>query len=202
MENTLDRQYALLLLAGGKSKRMGTDKSLLPFQGRSFLDTLLWKAEQLGLRSFYLSQHVCSKENVTVVPDIYADRGPIGGIHACMKKMEQPYCLVLPVDVPQIPLSALSALLEDHRERCKKGNAPAALLLKHGEREEPLIGIYSTGLIPTMEHYMEMDRNSIFTTLNDSGYGVCCQTLPQWQVENINTPEAYQQLLAVSQNNN
>jgi len=196
LNHPLDKQYALVLLAGGKSRRMGRDKSQLIYEGRSFLDTLLWKARHLGLRDFYLSQHECSQGDVTIVNDIYKDRGPLGGIHACMKKMPHPFCLVLPVDVPQLPLYAMEALLHEHSQRCRQGTPPPALLLKHGDREEPLIGVYSTKLVPTMEHYMEQGRNSIFTTLNDSGYNVCCQPLPEWQVENINTPEAYEQLLA------
>jgi molybdopterin-guanine dinucleotide biosynthesis protein A len=187
--------YALLLLAGGKSSRMGRDKSLLMYQGRTFLDTLLWKGQQLGLKNFYISQHKCSHENITIVNDIYPDRGPIGGIHACMKSMENPYCLVVPVDVPQIPLETLHLLLCQHKQLCLDGTPPPALLLKHGDREEPLIGIYATSLVPTMEQYMDKGRNSLFTTLNSTGYRVCCMELPSWQVENINTPEAYEQLL-------
>ena len=38
-----------------------------------------------------------------MIRDIYRNRGPLGGIHACMKEMDTPYCLVLPVDVPQLP---------------------------------------------------------------------------------------------------
>jgi len=196
-----DKQYALLLLAGGKSRRMGTDKSELLYEGRSFLDTLLWKAQQLGLQDFYLSQHPCCHEKVTIVNDIYKNRGPLGGIHACMKAMPHPFCLILPVDVPQIPLTALESLLREHAHRVSLGAPPPALLLKHGDREEPLIGVYSTTLVPTMEYYMDRDRNSIFTTLNDRGYAVCCQTLPEWQVENINTPEAYHHLLDTSNQN-
>lgn len=198
MDIPLDKQYALLLLAGGKSKRMGTDKSQLRYHGLSFLETLLWKAEQLGLRDYYISQHSCARSDVTIVPDEYPDRGPLGGIHACMKAMPHPYCLVLPVDVPQIPLEILKSLLDEHIKYCIVKSPPPALLLKHADREEPLIGIYSTDLVPTMEHYMANNQNSIFTTLNDRGYKVCCRSLPEWQVENINTPEAYKKLLDIS----
>ncbi len=105
-------QYSLLLLAGGKSSRMGRDKAELSLDGKSFLSCQVTKAEQLAIREIFLSGHGTGKlikertesENrvhIHEISDIYKDRGPLGGIHACMKSMETPYCLVLPVDVPQ-----------------------------------------------------------------------------------------------------
>ena len=55
MENrkTDDRKkdlYSLLLLAGGKSSRMGRDKAELLLGEKSFLECILEKAEMLGIR--------------------------------------------------------------------------------------------------------------------------------------------------------
>lgn len=201
MIGPIGSEYALLLLAGGKSSRMGTDKGALMYQGRSFLDTLLQKAAHIGITHFYLSQHTCTQEDVVIVEDRYKNCGPIGGIHACMKAMDLPYCLVLPVDVPQIPVHTLKGLLTEHKRLRGDSGAPPALLLKHGDREEPLIGIYSTSLAGIMEAYMDQGRFSLFTTLNDTGYRVWEQDIPEWQIDNINTPESYRQLIANTEKN-
>ena len=48
-------QYSLLLLAGGKSARMGTSKADLLFEGKTFLEHMLNKAQQLGIQKYYIS---------------------------------------------------------------------------------------------------------------------------------------------------
>ena len=49
--------YSLLLLAGGKSSRMGEDKAGLLLDGESFLSCQIKKAEKLGIREVYVSGH-------------------------------------------------------------------------------------------------------------------------------------------------
>ena len=44
-----DSEYSLLLLAGGKSSRMGRDKAELLFEGKTFQQQLLDKADQAGI---------------------------------------------------------------------------------------------------------------------------------------------------------
>ena len=50
-----NNRYSLLLLSGGKSRRMGTDKAALLYEGKSFLEHMLDKARNLGIDKFYLS---------------------------------------------------------------------------------------------------------------------------------------------------
>ena len=95
-------EYSLLLLAGGKSARMGTSKAELLFEGKTFLQHMLDKARALGLEKFYISGYLSSREDVTTVWDIYPNRGPLSGIHATMRTIPTPYCLVLPVDAPKL----------------------------------------------------------------------------------------------------
>ena len=47
--------YSLLLLAGGKSSRMGTNKAELLYEGKSFLENIIEKAKCLGLKELYIS---------------------------------------------------------------------------------------------------------------------------------------------------
>lgn len=117
-------QYSLILLAGGKSSRMGSNKAELLYEGKTFVQNLTEKAEKLGITKIYLSgfeEKECHEINRKIeqqtVWDIYPERGPLGGIHACMKKMTTPYCLILPVDVPQIPVEVLETLLREHETK-------------------------------------------------------------------------------------
>lgn len=191
--NRQDR-YSLLLLAGGKSSRMGTDKAELLYKDRTFTAFLIEKGDGLGIRKKYLSGHKSTIPGTCVVPDIYLNRGPLGGIHACMCAIDTPYCLVLPVDVPQIPIEVLEKLLR-HHENLTEQEKKFPLLLEHGERIEPLIGIYPTAMKDTVENEIKEASAPVFRVLKKWGYRCFRAELPGWQVENINTPEAYQELL-------
>ena len=86
-----ENRYTLLLLAGGKSKRMGENKAELLYNGKTFVDNLIEKAKQLGIKQIYLSGYQQEQEGLKVVKDVYQGVGPIGGIHAGMKILETPY---------------------------------------------------------------------------------------------------------------
>ena len=111
---TKREEYSLLLLAGGKNARMGAVKAELLYEGKTFLDHMLDKARQLGIQKFYISGYESSRPDIQTVWDHYEDRGPLGGIHACMKEMDTPYCLVLPIDTPNIPVEILESLITKH----------------------------------------------------------------------------------------
>ncbi|MDD7219592.1 MAG: molybdenum cofactor guanylyltransferase [Clostridia bacterium] len=186
--------YSLLLLAGGRSSRMGKDKAELLFEGKTFISILLEKAKTLGIKKIYLSGHRSTLDGIKVISDIYQDRGPLGGIHACMCAMSTPYCLVLPVDVPQIPSEELEKLIHYHECLTEyKKNLP--ILLEHNERVEPLIGIYPTEIKGIIEEVIKNDSAPVFRVLKKWGYNCFHTEISGWKVENINTPEAYQELL-------
>lgn len=190
--------YSFLILAGGKSRRMGRDKAELLIDGRSFLSCLLEKAERLGIQEKYISGERDSQEEIPVVPDRYRDRGPLGGIEACMRVIKTPYCLVLPVDVPHIPEEVLESLLLFHEK--EGGEKP--LLLSHGERIEPLIGIYPVKMADVIEEVIKEKAVPVFRALDKWGYEIFPVILKEEQAYNINTPQEYQQLLACREKRN
>lgn len=202
MENrkTYDRKkvlYSLLVLAGGKSSRMGRDKAKLLLGEKSFLECILDKAEMLGIGETYLSGHGWDGKGIRTVPDRYRERGPLGGMHACFSVMDTPYALVLPVDVPQISLSVLQILLDAHGRLLNKNRQGYVhpLLLSHGDRTEPLIGIYPTALGAKIAELIEKESAPVFRLLDETGYDICQVSVREWELENINTRKDYEMLL-------
>ena len=189
--------YSLLVLAGGKSSRMGRGKAKLLLGEKSFLECILDKAEMLGIRETYLSGHGWDGKGVRTVPDRYRERGPLGGMHACFSVMDTPYALVLPVDVPQISLSVLQILLDAHGRLLNKNRQGYVhpLLLSHGDRTEPLIGIYPTALGAKIAELIEKESAPVFRLLDETGYDICQVSVQEWELENINTPKDYEMLL-------
>ena len=187
-------EYSLLLLAGGKSTRMGSNKAELLLEGKNFLKHMLQKGRELGLCRFYVSGYVSGDEDVCTVFDCFPDRGPLGGIHACMKVMNTPYCLVLPVDAPLLPLEILKVLLEQHKHSVDREKV---LIWEHGDRKEPLIAIYPASMADTIEGLIKDQSVAVFRALDLWGYDCFRLETEEELIINVNTPELYQKIISL-----
>jgi molybdopterin-guanine dinucleotide biosynthesis protein A len=139
-----------VLLAGGKSSRMGQDKALLSLPGGS---DLLWQhqlrvLEELEPREIFWSGFERSglPEKLHIVPDTLRNAGPLGGVCACLWKATTDLVVVLAVDLPNMDAAYLRALAQ----RCTpvRGAVP-----QNGDELEPLAAIY-----PAMLHELAADR--------------------------------------------
>lgn len=185
--------YSLLLLAGGKSSRMGTNKAELLYEGRSFLENIIEKAKCLGLKKIYISGYQGNYDDVQVVYDIYPEIGPLGGLHAGLMSAQTSYCLVLPVDIPQIPVTFLEELIKLHEQQTIDMEMP--LLVEREGFLEPLIGIYPVTMRNFIEERIAAGNFSVFRMIKEWGYVGVQTEIPEWQIANINTKEDYKRLL-------
>ncbi|QLG44633.1 molybdenum cofactor guanylyltransferase [Costertonia aggregata] len=101
-----------ILLAGGKSSRMGTDKGLLNFQGKPFvqhiIDTLKPFVNTIIIVSDNKGHDIFG---VTRIPDIIKDSGPLAGLYSGLAYSKTDYNLVLSCDVPLLNQDVLHTLL-------------------------------------------------------------------------------------------
>ncbi len=108
-----------LVLAGGQSRRMGQDKALMRYQGRTLIDNA-----SLLLQSASCDKVLISRNAPGFLNDKIEDAGPLGGVHAVLDALSQsdnhtdnPYeLLVLPVDMPQMTPELLRILVSRGRE--------------------------------------------------------------------------------------
>ena len=186
------QRYSLLLLAGGKSSRMGSNKAELLYEGRTFLAHILEKARALGIEKCYVSGYASDEKEVITVWDQFPDRGPLGGIHACMQVMDTPYCLVLPVDTPKLPVEILERLLCEHEKGIDREKV---LIWEHGDRQEPLIAIYPVVMKEMIEELIQEQSAPVFRALGNWGYISCRLEMEKEEIINVNTPELYKKIL-------
>lgn len=116
-----DRNLQALLLAGGQSTRMGTDKALLDIGGKPLVYRL---AKQLALLTDHVTLSVGPPEreaiyranlgeladSVTYVHDIYPACGPLSGLHAGLSAIGSGYVFVMACDMPQVSEELLGVL--------------------------------------------------------------------------------------------
>ena len=128
------------VLAGGRNKRMGTNKAEMKLGDQTLLEIQVKKLKNLGIDDIMLSGYETSLEGTHTVEDIYAGKGPLGGVQACLKVAKKPACLVVSVDAPLVPEETLKALVEAHE-------GPATVL-SHDGMIEPLLAVYDAALAP------------------------------------------------------
>lgn len=186
---------SLLILAGGKSKRMGKDKAGLLLQGETFLDILIKKGKEIGFPKIILSGHTVSCEGIAVIEDIYRERGPLGGMHAGFLAAQTPYCFVICVDVPQIAPSLMLDLIRAHRLSQTHHKGLGATVFRHKGQTEPLIGVYNTSLASLIEPLICMNGAPVLKFLDAVGYQAYESVADETGFLNINTPEVYQQVV-------
>ncbi len=176
-----------IILAGGKSVRMGTDKALVHLAGNTLLELQMRRLRQLGIADIIISgENAPPALGTRVIGDEIPHQGPLGGIHACLKAARYSHCLVLSVDTPLIPGSALQQLCRS----CTKGIA----VLCHGGREEPLVGVYPKGAAPVAEALLANHRLQV-RTLGDTVGRTCWEYKgPEELLQNCNTPQQIQEV--------
>jgi len=94
-----------VVLAGGQSKRMGTDKSSLKIGNLTLMQHAKTILTSAGINKIFVS----GAQNIQ---DTYINKGPVAGIYACLEHLNQ-YGLILfiPVDMPLLNKHVLLALM-------------------------------------------------------------------------------------------
>ena len=136
--------HAAVLLAGGKSSRMGRDKSALPVNGEP-----LWQHQLATLRATNPAELFISGKSdgpyadcgVEILADEFPDCGPLGGIATALHRCKGDRILVLAVDMPAMTAEFLRSLL-DESHRTAMGIVPSAAMNANVRHLEPLAAIY------------------------------------------------------------
>jgi len=130
-----------LVLAGGRSSRMGEEKGLIKYHGVAQYIYVM----QL-LRNYCSSVYLgCREEQVPLYPDVdiiqdaeaYAGHGPISGILSAFQHKSGPW-LVVACDYPYIAQSDITHLLQQRKMEKKA----TAYINPETKIAEPLIAIY------------------------------------------------------------
>lgn len=143
-----------LVLSGGKSTRMGTDKGLIEYHGipqREYLYNLLSQVCENTFISLREEQEDELPTAMKTIVDLNEFKGPYNGLLSAHKKYPEVAWLVLACDLPLMDLDALKELISQ-RDSAKEATAFA---LKENPLPEPLCAIWEPHALQQSITYLE-----------------------------------------------
>jgi len=180
-------RVSAIILAGGLSKRMGTRKVELMWGDVTLLQHQVDKMRELGISDIIISGCSAPIEGTRFVADKYLFKGPLGGIHTGLLAAKFSHCLVTGIDTPLVPLETYQELIRAHSV-----SSANITLLSHGDKIEPLMGMYESWLSGICEQILCTDNTSVRVLLGRVG----CSKLEYDGDERLlcdcNTPREYE----------
>ena len=173
-----------IILAGGKSRRMGIDKAGLTLNGMTFLEIQVRKLQLLGAADIMISGNTSDLPGTRSVMDIYPGCGPLGGLYSCFVSTSQKCALVLSVDVPLISPATMEEMLETHF----RDNYDATILARNG-RIEPLIAVYNTDTAGLLAELIENKKLAVRAYIDRLHYRLYSYNGSPDELVNCNSPE-------------
>lgn len=182
-----------LILAGGRSERMGQNKALMSKDGDS------WLSRSNDLLSHF-SPEVrisCRADQVdqyqSLMPEVQciADNPNFEGVYAALLTSHQTHpkaaWMVLAVDYPYLEVEVLQMLHEAH-----KASPTQTVAIKCQNQRHPLIGIYTPQFLEPLHEKSSGHMPSLQKQVGE--YGVFIDLPPRfaYQLRNCNTPDDYQ----------
>ncbi len=153
-----------IVLAGGRSLRLGRSKCLETINGTSLIERVIERLKSVSSRILIVTSQeqldlptTCEAE---VVQDLYPGKGPLGGIYTGLLASESSHTLVVACDMPFLNIELLCYMIE-----LSPGFDAVVPRLGEG-KVEPLHAIYTKGCLDNMKTQLEHNQLEISRFLN------------------------------------
>lgn len=183
-----------LIMAGGKSVRMGKDKTHIDYHGKPQFAHIYEICQELGLEPYVScrteQQSYYSENGFRTVADRIIDMGPLGGIASAFMMAPDHAWLIIAADIPFIDQEVLSELIK-HRSYT---HTATAFQSPFDRFPEPLIAIWEPKAFPMIMSFIALGYSCPRKVLIQTGANVIHASQPE-KLENVNTPDELQDAL-------
>ena len=132
-----EKQITGIILAGGKSTRMGTDKGLISYKNKTFVEHIITAIQPFVDEIIIISNlNSYDKFELKRYDDLIKNAGPLAGIYTGLYYSNTENNLVVSCDVPLINKKILQKLI------AQINNTSEVIQLKSNGKNMPLIAIY------------------------------------------------------------
>jgi molybdopterin-guanine dinucleotide biosynthesis protein A len=188
----LQENASAILLAGGKSLRMGADKCFLDIDGKPLIEYILdqlrpnFKDTIVGTSSADKFKFL----NFKLVEDKESDRGPLMGLLSCMEESAHEKNFVTACDVPDIFMHFVRKMLA-------LSDIYDAIVPKHKDgMVEPLFAVYNKSTLPVLCATIADGASKVKAFLDK--INVYYIELPEYiELVNLNTEAEYKEYVGL-----
>lgn len=176
-----------LVLAGGESRRMGTDKGAIEYHGkpqRQYVAELMAEFCEETFISARAGQMEIAESGFPVITDTFTGLGPFGAILSAFRQYPDSAWMVLACDLPMIDRDLLKQLVSER----KTAAVATAFQSPENEFPEPLITIWEPKSYAVLLSFLSMGYSCPRKVLINSDTHVIHAQAPE-KLMNVNTPE-------------
>lgn len=172
-------KIAGVILSGGQSSRMGTDKSQLKIRDI----TLIEHTKQLLIDSGVTDTYVSGKDGIK---DIYSGKGPISGIHASLNFLKSfDFIVFIPVDMPLLTKEVISEFtthqhIQDQQQIVSFEGNNLPLMIKNDRN-----------IRSVLENQIDTNELSIYKLLQNLDSKTIDNSYPKEVFTNTNSPNQW-----------
>jgi molybdenum cofactor guanylyltransferase len=183
---TFKRKASAIVLAGGKSTRMGRDKAMLPVEGVPMMQRII---EQLkpSFSEIIISASgagICAEPGCRLVPDRVEGQGPLMAIASALSSSSNDINMVVPCDMPDLPQHLIATLLR------QAANVDGVVPVTEDGKYEPLFAVYRKSMLAGAEKALARGERrviSMYEGMNVIGIPVDDEK----ELKNLNTMADY-----------
>lgn len=150
-------EITCVILSGGKSSRMGEDKSLLPFSTSKTLIQYQYDRLKPYFRNIYISSKVDKfdflEKNFLILDENKDIFSPILALDTIFKKFENQKIFIITVDTPLVSIDSISKLID--------ASINYDICIAQTEKTHNLCGVFSSNISLTIKTMIENDIHKI-----------------------------------------
>lgn len=184
-----------LVLAGGKSVRMGQDKALLQWHGKEQMYYLADMLKQFCDNVFISCRPVqanCIDKKYEIITDIFENAGPLAAIISAFHQNKNCAWLVVACDLPLLDATTIELLIQQRDDTVVATTFQSA----YDNLPEPLITIWEPKALPLLETALSEKKYSPQLVLIDAK--IKALVAPDLNaLLNVNTPEEKEKIAQI-----
>ena len=174
-----------IVLAGGKSSRMGSDKSELKFRNLTFIEHSIKALEGITSDIIIVSNNEKHDSlGYTRINDVITDFGPVAGIYSGLLNSKTTYNIVLSCDIPLINTYTLQQLTNAIDSKSD------IIQFEYQNKTTPLIALYTKNCLSKFKHALENEVHRLQSVVNTCNpKNLLLSEKDAIHIQNINTQE-------------
>ncbi len=189
---------SIILLAGGKSRRMGRNKALLPWHGVPLIQHIVERLREVSHDILLVTNtpREYAFLNLPMVPDVVPHGGSLVGLYSGLEAIRHPWGLVMACDVPFVNTELLDYMLSLR-------DGFQAVVPMVGGMHEPLHALYHKSCLPAMRRHIDAGDKRIISFYPE----IRIRLVEEDEIDrfdpkrlsflNANTPEDWERILSL-----